>query len=198
MIDISVNLEERGLRGFVRSLQWTLQGPAASEVVGEACADLTRGHLRGLASRRHRPGLPHSFYGRAADAVVSETVTGGAVITVPHEGLALRYYGGTVRPSGRVSLVTGRPITRLAVPITGKGAEGKTPGDYKDLFVIVSRRSGKAVLAGRKPGGKVGILFALVKSTRHTADKGVMPADADYERAASDALDELLTETFNG
>jgi len=105
MIDISLNLEERGLRGFVRSLQWTLQGPAASEVVGEACADLTRGHLRGLASRRHRPGLPHNFYGRAADAVVSEPVKGGAVITVPHEGLALRYYGAYTNPAlGDVSL----------------------------------------------------------------------------------------------
>lgn len=198
MIDISVNLDERGLRGFVRSLQWALQGPEASEVVGEACADLTRDHLRGLSARRHRSGLPHSFYARAADAVVSEPVRNGAAVTISHEGLALRYYGGTVRPSGRVSLVTGRPITRLAIPKKGSGAEGKTPGDYKDLFVIASRRSGKAVLAGRKPGGKVGILFALVKSTRHTADKGVMPADADYERAASDALDELLTETFNG
>ena len=198
MITLSIASSDAEVRKMLRSLRDSLDLDGANRVVAEAGADTTREHLRDLARTRHRPGVAQNFYDRAANAVVSGTTSQGAVVTIPHEGLALRYYGGTVRPSGRVSLVTGRPITRLAVPITGKGAEGKTPGDFKDLFVIASRRSGKAVLAGRKPGGKVGILFALVKSTRHTADKGVMPADTDYERAASDALDELLTETFNG
>ena len=198
MLDIQVNLDGSGAIGLLRKLQWSFQGRAASRAVGEACAKLTRDHLCRIASSRHRSGLARNFYARAADAVVSEPVSHGAMITIPHTGLALRYYGGTVRPSGRVSLVTGRPIKRLAIPIKGRGAEGRLPKDFKGLFVVASKRSGKAVLAGRGPSGLVRALFTLVKSSTHKADKSVLPTDDQYTAAGADALDELLAETING
>jgi len=198
MLDINVKFDGSGAVGLLRKLQWTFQGSAAAAVVAEACGDLTRGHLRRLAGRRHRPGIAHNFYLRAADAVVAERVTGGAAVTIAHEGLALRYYGGTVRPSGRISLVTGRPIRALAVPKPGSGAEGKTPGEFGKLFVVASKRSGKAVLAGRGPAGMVRVLFLLLKSAEHKADKSVLPKDRAYQEAGAEALDDLLAETING
>jgi hypothetical protein len=196
MIQVDVNMDESGAMGVLRKLQWIVHGRGASAVMGEACAELTRAHLFRLAARRHRPGMPHNFYARAAGAVVSEPVYGGAQVIIPHEGLALRYYGGTVRPSGRISLVTGRPIRRLAVPKKGSGAQGKTPAEFKDLFVLKLKR--KAVLAVRGPGGMVRVLFRLLERTEHKPDPSVMPTDAEFRKAGAEALDELLAETIDG
>ena len=107
----------------------------------------------------------------------------------------MRYATTAPCPSRRVSLVTGRPIKRLAIPIKGRGAEGRLPKDFKGLFVVASKRSGKAVLAGRGPSGLVRALFTLVKSSTHKADKSVLPTDDQYTAAGADALDELLAET---
>lgn len=194
MITLSVNTDSREVQAVLRRLRRDLQGGAAARVVAEAGADVTRGHLFGLAAARHRRGQPQNFYARAADSVVARALADGAEITVPHTGLALRYYGGTVRPSGRVSLVTGRPIRRLAVPIPGKGAEGKTPAEFDGLFMIRSK-GGNALLAGRKANGMVGLLFMLLPKTEHRPDKGVLPGDDEYRSAAAEALTLLLEET---
>ncbi len=194
MITLGVNADSRDLSAYITRLRLALRGAPAARVVAEAGADATRSHLYGLANSRHRQAQRLNFYARAADAVVAEPVTGGAEITISHTGLALRYFGGTVRPSGRTSLVTGRPIRRLAVPIPGKGAEGKTPAEFSNLFMIRSK-GGNALLAGKKPNGMVGLLFMLLAKTVHKADKSVLPTDDAYRAAAQDALAELLEET---
>lgn len=194
MISLLVNSDSGSLSAYVTRLRLALRGAPVARVLAEAGADVTRSHLYGLASSRHRKGQGLNFYARAADAVVAEPVSGGAEVTVPHVGLALRYYGGTVRPSGRISQITGRPIRRLAVPIPGKGAEGKTPGEFEGLFLIRSRR-GNALLAGKKANGMVGLLFMLLPKTVHKADKTVLPKDSEYLEACQGALIELLEET---
>lgn len=195
MISLLVNSDSGSLSAYVTRLRLALRGTTASRVLAEAGADLTREHLYGLASSRHRKGQGLNFYARAADAVVAEPVSGGAEVTIPHVGLALRYFGGTVRASGRISQVTGRPIRMLAIPKKGSEAEGKTPGEFGDLFVVASRRSGKAVLAGRKANGMVAVLFFLTPKTTHKPDKSVLPTDAAYLDACKDALTGLLEET---
>ncbi len=198
MITVKVNVKANEVTGLIRRLNIAFSGNTAGRVVGEACADTTRDHFLRLAGERHRPGLPRNYYLRAADAVVSEPINGGARVSVAHTGLALRYHGGTVLPSGRISLVTGRPIRALAVPVGGSEAEGKTPGEFQGLFVLSPKKSDKAVLADRAPDGMVRILFRLIKKSHHTPDPSVLPSDSDYEKGATSALEELVQEIKHG
>lgn len=199
MILMSVNVEteaSRAVLAAVRKCCSTYTGPAAG-VVAEAAGDLTREHFRKRAADKHRPAQPHNYWLRAADSVVAEAVDGGAKVSIPHTGVALRYFGGTVRPSGRISLVTGKPIRRLAVPFSGSEAEGKTPGEFDGLFVL-SRMYGasmnKASLCRKTSSGGIVGLFALLDKTEHEADESVLPSDAEYEEAAVAAIQEMIAE----
>ncbi len=191
MLEVIVNTEE------ITALFSRLHGAAekdAPRVVAESAAELTRRHLEGVASRRHRSHVKRNYYLEARDSVVHDHDGSSAWVEIPHVGFALRYYGGTVRPSGRVSAITGRPIKRLAIPLSGSEAEGKTPGDFDDAFVIKGRRKGTALLAGRKGNGMIGLLFALVKKTEHKADLSVLPTASEYNNAAVEALETLIQE----
>ena len=199
MILLSVNVQTEASRralAAVRRLVGTYSGPAC-EVVAEAAADLTRSHFRELSQDRHRASQPRNYYQLAADAVEFKAVDGGAEVTIPHTGIALRYFGGTVRPSGRISLVTGKPITRLAVPFSGSEAEGKTPGEFADLFVLSSalgKSTGKAVLARKTSSGGFVALFALLAKTEHEPNETILPENAEYEETAVSAIREMIEE----
>lgn len=190
MIDVIVNSNE------ITDLVSRLYGVAADDaprIIALAARDLTTAHLTGIANKRHHSPY-RNFYQDAADAAEAKFDNASASVEIPHTGLALRYYGGTVRPSGRISLITGKPIERLAIPIKGSGAEGKTPGDFKGVFFIKGRYSGKSFLAGKKPNGMIGLIFALVPKTRHTADKSILPTTEEYNDVAVNALTQLLEE----
>jgi hypothetical protein len=197
VIAMSVSYDDAEVRAMLARLEAGLGGLPANRVVAEAGADTTREHLRKLSRTRHRGGVAHNFYGRAADAVVSRAVVNGALVAIPHEGLALRYFGGTVRPSGRVSLVTGKPIRKLAIPLSGTKAEGRTPGEFDNLRLVVTKAK-KAFLAQSAANGMLSILFVLKKETTHKADAGVLPADDDYREGALRALDIYIEEAARG
>jgi hypothetical protein len=93
-----------------------------------------------------------------------------------------------------VSLITGRPIKRLAIPLSGSEAEGKTPGEFKNAFVVKGRRRGSLLLAGKKGNGMIGLLFALVEKTEHKADKSILPEERDYQSAVEKSLNKLIDE----
>jgi len=193
MIELFVNIDNKEVAALLKKLPQALRDDAPA-MIGQIGAKLTKKHITGIARSRHRSGSPRNFYQKAADAVVSDVVTDGAEITIDHTGFALRYHGGRVEPSGRTSLITGRPIRRLTIPIKGSEAEGKTAGDFDDMFAIKGRRSGTAFLAGKKSNGMIGLLFALVKYTDHDPDPSILPTDADYQAAATDGIGKLLNE----
>jgi len=173
-----------------------LYGAAAekgTEVVAEAAAELTRTHIDGIAGKRHRSRSPRNYYAEAAASVIREWDDNTATVSIPHAGFALRYYGGTVRPSGRTSLITGKPIRRLAIPISGSPAEGKTPGDFKDIFFLKSKK-GNGLLAQDKGNGLISVLFSLHDKTEHEEDKSILPTDAEYDAAVVKAIETLIEE----
>lgn len=163
-----------------------------AKIVARSSETFVSGHLFGLANARHKAGHMFNFYAAAADSVTSETYEGDALVRISHEGLALRYFGGIVKPSGRPSLVTGRPIRMLAIPARPE-AEQHTPGDFSGLFLIKSRKLGKAYLAGKKAGGMIGILFRLVPETVHQADETVLPSAGALQENAVLAIMEHFT-----
>lgn len=168
------------------------------EIVAEAAAETTRGHLLELHAARHRGVTQRSFYLRAAEAVVADASKDGARVQIDHAGLALRFYGGRVYPSGRTSLITGKPIRRIAVPKEGSEAEGKTPYDFRGRVSLIITKRKKAFLGKEEADGSFTPLFWLVEMTKHEKDPTVLPTDDTLADAAEEAIDEYIQEVSNG
>ena len=125
-----------------------------------------------------REGWRHTGYWQDASESVSARPEGDhAIVSADKEGVRLHWRGGVVRP------VNAR---RLAIPLRPE-VQGVNPreGRIRDLFVIASRKAGRAVLAGKGPGGTVRAYWLLLASTTHLPDSSVVPL-ADMAAAAAD------------
>ena len=189
MLTLNVNMADAKARDALAAAAAALAPESCAVVAAEAGADVVRDHFTGLSRSRHRPGQRLNYYLQAADSVIREASGADALIRIPHTGIAQRFFGGTVYPSGRTSAVTGKPIRRLAIGLSGTPGEGHVPADFADLFCIPSE-DGKAVLA-RTAGEAVQALFALVPKVVQPADPSVLPADADILDAAAEGILDL-------
>jgi len=155
----------------VQRLARTLASPEIRDVIGRAGRNVVKAHLEKLDRSRHRAHVAHHFYGRAARAT-SYRVTGqGAVVAIAQEGIAQRYYGGTIRPRRR---------RMLAIPARPE-AEGKTPREFPDLFPVRKKtgfggRQARGFLA-RREGRRIRIMFWLRRSVTQQPDPRVLPTD---------------------
>lgn len=199
MLNILVNTEDGDIAEFLRSLPERLTGEGANAMVAEAAADKVREHFQKLHDTRHRGVTAKSFYLSALDSVEQTATAEEAKVIIPHTGAALRYYGGRVEPSGKISLITGKPITHLAIPRKGSEAEGKTPADYKgqDLELGFGKKS---LYLGKREGEskKLTPLFWLVEGSDHKEDKSVLPTDDELVEASEEAIGEYLEEVKRG
>lgn len=193
MLTLNVNIADA-------TVQRTLSATAAvtpadcSRVAAEAGADTVRANFAQLASRRHRPRQRINYYLQAADSVIREVHGSQALIRIPHTGIAQRYYGGIIRPTGRPSKVTGKPVQKLAIGLSGSPAAGHTPADFTDLFLVVRKpqagSKGGAYLARRKNSG-IEFLFVLLSQVSQSADSTVLPPETRLASAAAEAILDL-------
>lgn len=168
-----------------------LEGDAVDAAIEVNVGELVRAHLRALDVARPNKlgGERTGYYAKAANSVTTDRVKGEVTIVIPHRGMALRYYGGVVRPTGRNSEVTGKPITRLTVPIHAR-AHGKEARDFPNLKFY--KGCLVEVPEGESPGPDSVKLFALVKSTKHEADPTVLPDEAAVLKAGEEALEDVV------
>lgn len=148
---------------------------AAAEGAAQALRDSWT--ARSMATR-DRPGWSHTGYWQdASESVRAEPEGDHALVLADKEGVRLRWKGGIVRPVN---------AKRLAIPLKPE-VQGVNPreGTIADLFVVASKKAGRAVLAGKGAGGKVRAYWLLLSSTTHFPDSTVVPLDA----MASSALD---------
>jgi len=94
-----------------------------------------------------------------------------------------RHYtgGGTIKPSGRISEITKRPIQYLTIPING-AAHGKTVAMMQALGVDLYRK-GSALFAksGQKQSDSDVAMFALKKSIGpQTPNPSIIPTAQEY------------------
>jgi len=196
MLTLDVNLSDARLRETLDAVEAKLSPESCAKVAAEAGADVVRENFITLSRSRHRQGQRLNFYQQAADSVIREVSGGDALIRIPHTGVAQRYYGGVIKPSGRPSAVTGRPVERLAIGLTGSPGEGHVPADFPALFLVTKRgvkrgdKSENAFLA-RKTGGGVQRLFVLVGEVRQDEDKSVLPKDDKILEAAAECILDL-------
>jgi len=152
-------------------------GDAAQKVMARSGANLVKDHLRFLSRKRHRAGLPFNFYARAADATSSGVDAGAGYISIDHEGMALRRFGGTITP---------RKAKWLTIPVAVE-AQGKRVGEFSDIQFIINRRTQKGVVLQH---GKV--LYAMTKSSTHKADTTVLPSDYDLMQHIKEDLNKYV------
>lgn len=196
MLAIKVNTDAAEVQLALRRGDEVLSPESVAKVAVEAAADVVRDHFITLSRTRHRPAQRLNYYLQAADSVIRETQGGDALIRIPHAGVAQRLYGGTIKPSGRVSAVTGRPVRRLAIGLSGTPGEGHVPADFGTLFCVLKKGAKRGDLSQtaflvRKQGAGLQYLFALVSEVTQNPDPGVLPADAALLDAAAESILDL-------
>ncbi len=161
--------------------------------VSRTAANVFTSNFEQKARARHRGG-PFNYYLTAARNTSADTDQDSAIIRITAPaGIALRRYGGTVLPSGRISRVTGRPITKLAIPARDGPAAGRTTLDMQTagvkLRLIVIKRLNLAALAGEDTSsGRPRIYFWLVPKTTHQPDPTVFPDNETLGTAVNKTL----------
>lgn len=155
--------------------------PDPSRLLSNAARGVSNLLIRHLLARNqsaaHRPGFPRSnYWATAARSVQTGVSHETATVSIHAPGIALHYHGGVVRPVA---------AKRLAIPLRPEVAD-KNPreGAVGNLFVIHSKRSGKAVLAGRGPDGRARAYWLLLASTTHLPDPSVLPPPTTLRDAA--------------
>lgn len=206
MLEVKVNFDDAGAQAVLAKVQAL---PAARQELHAAMAvaveEQVRGHLLNLNSRSPNTG----YYGKAARSVESSATAGSGTVTIPHRGMALRFYGGRVNP------VTLRNLALPTANVPVRGGERMRPGEMKDL-AFIPKRGGpdvttgylvegepKVILRGKrkgqtrikpKKGGK--LMFVLRGWTDHPADTGVIPGTPELATAAQAAGEDYLAATL--
>lgn len=158
--------------------------------VNEAAAN----HLRKLLKQHLEARGGRKYWKDAAESVETEISDAGAVVSINHRGVRLHFYGGIVKPTGRISNVTGKPIKRLLIP----GANSPLRKARAELYELgINRQSvhiaGGALMADI--GGVPVMLGVLARQSVHEPDPTVLPSDDrlrdELRAAARDVLDKL-------
>lgn len=160
---------------------------------------------KNFRARSSKVGSRH-YWKRAHDLTQVRQENGKtAVVIAGPRGVRLHYYGGTVRPSGRPSAVTGRPTRSLLVPLPSSpmAKRGETlaeslrkmPGYEVRMVPALAPGRGCPCLVAVKQGKqneKYIWLGRLVKQTKHKPDKTVLPDPAVMRKSAMMAVWERM------
>lgn len=144
------------------------------------------------------------FWPEAAQSVTPPATDGdNAVVTVKKKGVRLHWLGGTIRPTGAVSRVTGRPIKSLLIPFEDSPIKrrslAETGYDESEVMVLKSE-GGRAYLAHvkrykRKVNGKTAKVTPLgifLKSATIQAKPDVMPREETLMTSVRSAIVQYL------
>ncbi len=153
-----------------------------------------KAHLVRLNAQRPNAlgGKCTNYWARAGRATAMDPAAG--TVTITRRGFRYQVKGGTLRASGRLSMVTGKPITRLAIPIHAK-AHGMNPSELGPLFVLRGKDENRAYLArttGRGKNAKLELLYVLKRSVTHKPDPTLLPD----ERTLNEAVRAELKKSF--
>lgn len=154
------------------------------QVVNDAAAgnlmQVVRRHLRGNGGR--------SFWEEAASSLRTASRDGKATLDITKRGVALRFFGGVVKPAGNISEMTGKPTKSLLIPSRELRQDG---GDLYDnvrdprRVHVIKNKAGRVYLVEDGEGGeKMRLLGRLVKSTTHKPNPRVLPTREEMRQAA--------------
>jgi hypothetical protein len=176
MLSFSVKIDETVTAKSEAVIRGIERG-AHRKVIASKAATVVKDHFVALGRARHRGGS-FNFYGRAARAT-SHGVSGqAAFVSIDQEGIALRRYGGTVRP---------RKGKYLTIP-ADKSAHGKRAREFGNLHFRRNASGDSGRLCD--PAGRV--FYWLIKQSTHKPDPSVLPTDAEIQTAATAAMQDWV------
>jgi hypothetical protein len=146
------------------------------KVIAKAASVEVQDNFVKLGRSRHRGGS-FNFYGRAARATSSGVQGSAAFVSVDQEGIALRRFGGTVKPRN------GQYLTIPAID----AAQGKRAREFSDLHFRKNSGDG-----GRLCDQTGRVYYWLVKQSTHQPDEAVLPTDGEIQAAATAAMKEWV------
>jgi len=186
---VNISTESSRARKLLGAIAMGIDPDGTRHVAGRAGVNIIKGHLRGLDRQRSNKlgGKRSHFYSAAAAATSYHVVSGGAVVSIAHQGFAQRYYGGTIRPVNAKA---------LAIPARPE-SYGRLPSDFSDLFVMRWKGGSRAALV-RTEGGALRIYFWLVKSVTQRGDPTVLPSEEEITSAVYDAIGSFLRRRVKG
>ncbi len=151
-------------------------------------------------------GSTTSYWLRASDATRAE-VNGDTIRVEVFESRGTggtgglvgvrRHYtgGGTIKPSGRISEITKKPIQYLTIPIA-PAAHGSTVASLMQRLGVDIYRKGSALFMHAKGSDRSDsdtAVFALKKSIGpQTPNPAILPTNTEYYAAINTAVDKLL------
>lgn len=162
---------------YLKRVKAAMESPRLRKVMAAQGAKTVRQNFRKLDRQRHRAGVPQHYYAGAARATTWEVTGSDAFINIDKVGIALRYFGGTVRP---------RKAKFLTIPVADE-AQGRRAREFSNTSIIVNKRTGKGVI---KSGDRV--LFALTKEATSNPDPTVLPEDKTLLNDMTAALNREL------
>jgi len=157
------------------------------EVIGRQAANDIKAHLVQLnANRKNKLGGPRfNFFARASESVSVEAAADQVAVSVTQPGFALRYFGGTVRPTKKKA---------LAIPARAE-AYGLGPQEPSVPELTPFFFKGRNAFAGLKDANDQ-VWYWLVRETTHQPDPTVLPTDEALQAGASDALQMYIEALF--
>jgi hypothetical protein len=175
-----------------------------NDVMGKAALPVFRDNFKKLNSTNHNKfGLRSTFWDRMIEGTRAVASIDVATIVMPRE-VALRYYGGTVRP---------KKANFLAIPARQE-AYGKSPRDFSDLCFAVlnpggpvliqneqskisyrkNRKTGqRQIIRGESTGG--GVFYWLKPSAAIKKNPNVLPTPGEVLDAVAAGINDYLEAT---
>lgn len=181
------------------------------DMITRAAANDLTSLLKGHFIDRAQATNSRWYWGQAAERTEALHGDNASEITIKQKGVRLHYLGGTVKPTGKPSEVTGQPTKSLLIPtadspLSKRGVTLKELGvPNEQIHVLKSEKTGTTYLAWiRPPQGKtsrskpkVVPLGILVKQAVHKPDPTVLPTEAaisdTVKTSAVDVIHHLLT-----
>jgi hypothetical protein len=160
-----------------------------------AAEKVVHDHLRAhYVNKPNRLGAASTKYWDRVDKSVTATTTSNGTasfnteVTLSGVGLWMKFHGGIIKPSGRISSVTGKPIRFLTIPVIAE-AHGKTASEFPFLKARGKfLDGGGGVLYKPQEGSDFGtVYFILTRQAKIKPDPNILPpasAIADEMSAA--------------
>ncbi len=208
---INVSLTD-GISAALKQVDRAARSRALRTVMGAAVAALLVANFEKLDAERHKNETGVRYYAGAARSVQRPQVTGDdVVVAVNQEGIAQRYYGGTITAGSNGS---GKKwLTIPAIP----AALGRRAGSFsnlkfvffkgKDLAALVSDDATKVKYKGSpkakkersvnlvpREDGRLPVVYWLKRSVTQKADPSVIPDEDTLTAAALQEGGDYLTE----
>lgn len=161
---------------------------------GEACRAAAMEVAAGIKDNFRRIGRGARYWEQARRrvAVAKMTETRKAEVVIAQKGVRLHWKGGTVKPTGRTSEVTGKPTKSLLIPFADSPLRKRRitlqelHAPAENIHVLKSRNGCPCLVAAEHLKKKTKLIWLgkLVKSASFRPRPDVLPSPGEMQRSA--------------